>query len=84
VYYVYVLKSITAEKLYFGYTKDLKKRLAEHNAGETTSTKGFQWKLVYYEAYTSKSDAMRRERKLKSHGQAMRWLKERIKESLEL
>ena len=82
MYYVYVLQS-EKEKSYVGYTKDLKKRLKEHNAGRCKSTKGREWKLVYYEAYLSQDDALRREKALKSRGQAKRWLKERIEGSLD-
>ncbi|HKB88873.1 MAG TPA: GIY-YIG nuclease family protein, partial [Patescibacteria group bacterium] len=30
MYYVYILKSSKSGKLYYGYTKDLKRRLQEH------------------------------------------------------
>ena len=46
------------------------------------STKNREPKLVYYEAYMSKKDAMEREQKLKQRGNAKRWLKERITNSL--
>jgi putative endonuclease len=83
VYYVYVLKSGAGE-IYYGYTSDLKKRLAQHKRGENISTKGREWTLVYYEAFRSEEDARGRERKLKLHGQAKRWLRERIERSLEV
>jgi predicted GIY-YIG superfamily endonuclease len=53
-------------------------------SNECLSIKGHpEWKLVYYEAYCSESDARRRERKLKDHGNAIRELKKRIGDSLE-
>ena len=39
------------------------------------------WRLVYYEAYQSEGNARRRERRLKDHGNAVRQLKQRIKDS---
>ena len=83
MYYVYVLKS-RAGAIYYGFTLDLKKRLAQHRRGENVSTKGREWALVYYEAFRSEEDARERERKLKRHGQAKRWLWERIERSLEV
>ena len=41
------------------------------------------WKLVYYEAYVSESDARERERKLKQYGAGRGHLKKRIDKSIE-
>ena len=68
MYYVYVLKSVRVSRFYVGYCSDLRKRVAEHNNGVTKSTKGFTpWKLIYYEAYTEKQLATKREKQLKNH-----------------
>ena len=75
MHYVYVLKEKWAEKLYYGYTNNLKRRLAEHQ-------KNGQSELVYYEAYRDETDARRRERQLKHYAQATTALKTRIRESL--
>ena len=77
MYYVYVLLSQNQD-FYVGYTSDLKRRVREHNSDLNESTKGKKWKLVYYEAYVSKVDALDRERKIKDRGQAKRFLKRRI------
>lgn len=49
--------------LYCGWTNDLKKRLAAHNAGK--GAKYTQYRrpvtLVYYETFETKEEAMRRE-----------------------
>lgn len=83
MYYVYVLKSLKTHELYYGYTSDLKRRLTQHNNGESTFTRSARpWTLVYYEAYRSPTDARKRERMLKFYGQAVRRLKERIPCSL--
>ena len=82
MYYVYVIKNEENE-IYVGRTNDLRARFKAHNEGRNTSTKGHRWELVYYEAYKAEEDARERETQLKTHGQAKRWLKERIKRSLQ-
>ena len=64
MFYVYILKN--KSEIYIGYTSDLRRRLAEHNAGKTKSTKGRDWKILYYEAHTEQEDAKRRESYLKT------------------
>ena len=55
---VYVLKSDKDDKLYIGYTDDLRRRFEEHNKGKEKSTNLRKpFKLVYYEAYFSQKDA---------------------------
>ena len=77
MFYVYILSTSSLE-LYIGYTSNLKRRIAQHTSGQSKSTSGRIWKLVYYEAYRSKEEAVRRERALKQRGQAKRYLKYRI------
>lgn len=53
--------------MYKGSTSDLKARLLKHNKGDVLSTKaGCPWKLIYYEAFINKTDALREEKFLKS------------------
>jgi putative endonuclease len=67
MYYVYILKSDKNGKLYKGFTNDLKRRIKEHESGNSTFTKNNRpWKLIYYEAFISKSDAKKEELFLKS------------------
>lgn len=85
MYYVYILKSqkYKSLKIYIGCTSDLVKRVKQHNNLENISTRyGIPWKLVYYEAFLSKKDALSRERKLKTGTGAIGFLKRRIKSSL--
>ncbi len=83
MYYVYVLKGDLSQRIYVGYTQDLRKRIAEHEAGKNYSSSRMKMReLVYYEAYKSKDDAKRREKALKHHGSAINHLKKRMKESL--
>ena len=61
--YVYVLLSETDKQFYTGLTSDLRRRFHEHNAGEVTSTKHrIPFRLVYYEACLSRTDAAAREK----------------------
>jgi putative endonuclease len=86
MFYLYILKSLSDNQIYIGYTSDLKRRMHEHQSGKCgKSFATSSWlpiKLVYYEAYVSEKDARDRERKLKQYGRAIQLLKERIKESL--
>jgi len=68
-YYVYILKSLKDGKFYTGCTADIEKRLAQHNNGMVRSTKARRpLKLVYWETFATRSEAMRRERRLKRIG----------------
>lgn len=79
MYYLYLLHSKKLDEYYAGTTPDLKQRFYSHNRSHNLATKsGVPWKLVYYEAYPTKEDALSREYKLKRYGQALRRLKERI------
>ncbi len=77
-YYTYVLKSRKDGTLYTGATSDLRKRLAQHNSGESNYTKGRRpFDLLYYEACKSMEKAKDRELYLKS-GMGKRYLKNRL------
>jgi len=85
MYYVYVLKSLKDDSIYVGYSNNLKRRFVEHNSGENKSTKHkIPFKLVYYEAYISQSDAKYRESQLKRYSGSYTHLKKRIKNSINL
>jgi len=68
MYTVYILKSINKKRYYIGCTKDVKRRLKEHNEGKTRSTKGHApWRIVYTEEYDTSSEAFKREKEIKSY-----------------
>ena len=78
MYYTYVLKSVIDDKLYIGWTNDLKQRIAKHSNGYVKVTASRRpLKLVYYEACTSKEKAIAREKYFKT-GFGRRFLKLRI------
>ena len=81
-YYVYVLCNEANER-YIGFTSDLKKRLASHNGGLNVSTKGHVWRVIYFEAYLSESDARKRELSLKKSGKGRALLFARISKCMD-
>lgn len=80
MYYVYLLQCEEGGSWYVGYTSNLKRRLHDHGQGygsRTTSLKK-RWRLIYYEAYLNKLDAIGREKFLKS-GSGRKYLKKQNK-----
>ena len=65
---VYVLYSKDYNKIYIGFTSDLKQRLLSHNElGKKGWTIKFRpWELIYTEEFQLKSDVMKREKELKT------------------
>ena len=83
MHYVYILFSVERKRLYKGSTSDLKKRVKQHNLGEVSSTRsGIPWRLVYYQAFLSKTDALREELFLKT-GKGKERIKYLLKETFE-
>ncbi len=79
MYFVYVIYSISRGTRYVGSAEDVVQRVSEHNAGRCRYTSGRRpWELIYTEEYSARSDAMRRERFLKS-GQGREFLRQILK-----
>lgn len=79
MFFVYVLRSISDNTTYIGFTEDLDKRINEHNQGKTKSIKHkLPMELVYYEAYNSKTLARKREIQLKKNSSEKEKLYKRI------
>jgi len=67
--YVYVIYNKTAGKYYVGQTQDITIRLMQHNNHTFKSyTSRFpgEWELIYKESVATRSEALRREKGLKS------------------
>jgi putative endonuclease len=81
-YYIYILLSLKDKKFYTGFTDNLKRRIEEHNTGKVESTKFRRpFELVYFEGCRNKSDALQREKYLKTtYGK--RYIRNRIKDDL--
>ncbi|MFA4954624.1 MAG: GIY-YIG nuclease family protein [Patescibacteria group bacterium] len=83
MHYVYILKSLTDQGWYIGYSEDVHQRFKDHNAGQNVSTKPRRpLVLIYYEAYLNKLDALGREKFLKS-GSGRRFLEKQMRHYLE-
>ncbi|MCK5510084.1 GIY-YIG nuclease family protein [Candidatus Parcubacteria bacterium] len=83
MFYVYLLECQQDKSWYIGYTSDLKRRINDHQRGcgcRTTFLKK-NWKLIYYEAYIEKRDAIGREKFLKS-GSGRKYLNKQLRNYL--
>ena len=81
MYYVYFLR-LSNNDIYKGSTSNLKQRYQNHIGGKVTSTRNYlPCKLIGYEAYNLKSDALRREKFLKTT-EGMRLLKQQYRDVL--
>jgi len=66
-FYAYILRSQSTGRFYTGHTENLTKRIYEHNHQRTRSIKNRgPWELFYSEVFTTRSEASRRERQIKS------------------
>jgi putative endonuclease len=75
MFWTYILQN-PAGKFYIGHTEDLQIRVTNHNrtdktAGKFTRKNG-PWVLVWSEGHPNRSNAMRRERQIKSWKSSVR------------
>ena len=80
-YFVYLIGNYKKSRLitYVGYTNNLKKRLNLHNTGKGAKfTKGRIWKLLYYEKFKTKREAISREIYIKKNRRFRNMIKERF------
>jgi len=64
---VYILRSESSGKLYTGQTDNLERRISAHNKGLSRYTNGRgPWKLIYSEEFITRSEALIREKYLKT------------------
>jgi len=68
MYFVYILFSLKTGKKYVGFTgRSLRTRIREHNSGYNKWTRGHRpLRLVYFEKFSNKKIAIKRENFLKS------------------
>jgi putative endonuclease len=61
-WFVYVLYSDDFDRYYTGMAEDTEKRLKQHNAGKTKSTKAYRpWRKIFEEMLPSRAEARKRE-----------------------
>ncbi len=65
--FVYVLRSPKSGRYYIGCADDVGRRLGQHNAGMSKTTRNSRpWRLVHTEAFDTLAKARRREAQIKS------------------
>ncbi|MBX7045520.1 MAG: GIY-YIG nuclease family protein [Ignavibacteria bacterium] len=75
MFYVYIIQSEVTGKFYVGQTKDVNKRVLYHNSNSSKYTGKFKpWKLVKVEGFETRSEAVKREREIKSSKNISRFL----------
>ena len=66
-WYVYAIISEVDGRIYVGMSSDVFKRVNQHNAGKTKSTKAYRpWRLIFEELVDSRAEARKRELYFKS------------------
>ena len=75
MFVVYILKSLSFDKIYIGYTSNIIQRFKSHNQ---LATKGYTiryrpWEVIHVEVFQTKKQAVDRERYLKS-GSGRKWI----------
>ena len=81
-YFVYLIGSYKNSKFttYVGYTNNLKKRIDLHNEGKGAKfTKGRFWKIMYYEKYKTRKEAILREIHIKKNRKLRNSIKDKYK-----
>ena len=70
---VYVIRNSIKDKIYIGHTSDLNNRLKRHNGILKNKSKSFTsrnkgiWSLIHKEEFTTRQEAVIREKQLKSY-----------------
>ncbi len=66
-YFLYILKSKSADKFYVGISQNPNRRLEYHNSFEKGFTSRYRpWEIVFIHEFNSKTDASKMEKKIKS------------------
>ncbi len=82
MYYFYILRSLKNNKLYLGYTNNLKKRIKSHNSKLNKASKpNAPFELIFYSGFNNKEDAVGCEKYFKTTADWRR-MKQMLKNSL--
>lgn len=64
----YVLQSQITLRYYIGHTSDIAERIERHNSGRSKHTKKERpWVILHQEIFSTKAEAVRREKEIKSY-----------------
>ena len=80
-YFVYLIGNYKKSKVttYVGYTNNLNNRLKLHNSGKGAKfTRGRIWKLLYFETFKTKKEAILRECYIKKKRKFRNFVKKKI------
>lgn len=70
-FYVYIVYNKKHDRFYIGQTENLDERVKDHNdkrfSKSYTARFNGEWELVYKKEFTSRSEAIKREKQLKSY-----------------
>jgi putative endonuclease len=74
-YYCYILSNKNRTVLYIGYTDNLNRRISQHKNGNgALFTKKYNaFDLVYFQIYSTKKEAKKREKQLKNWRRDWKW-----------
>ena len=81
-YFVYLIGNYKKSKVttYVGYTNNLNNRLKLHNSGKGAKfTRGRIWKLLYFEKFKTKKEAILRECYIKKNRKFRNFLKKKYR-----
>jgi putative endonuclease len=69
MYYVYILQSLKDKRTYVGFSENIERRLAQHNAGKSKATKHRRpFRLLFTEDFITSAEAKKRDAYWKSGG----------------
>jgi len=65
-YFVYIIYSESLDRYYVGHSQDLDDRMNRHKGRRSKYTKNADdWEVKYIESFTTRSEAMEREKEIK-------------------
>jgi len=68
MFYTYILRNNTNKRFYIGTTKNLQRRIKQHNRSKRRSVAHFgKYELILYEKFDTLKEARRREKQIKSY-----------------
>lgn len=66
-FFTYAIRSEKDGRIYVGMSRDVDRRILEHNGGFVKSTKAYRpWKIIFKKLMGNRADARKEEKRLKS------------------